>query len=95
MSNSLGVVEKILLAKLDRDQRDFIIRMKPHTSSQIISEWDFENIDPNVDVGDSFPDVYWFGGMRLTWPAGRARRTFCFNEAGLNVRAVLVAEQPA
>ncbi|QVJ07681.1 hypothetical protein L7H23_01340 [Sphingopyxis sp. BSN-002] len=89
-----GSVE-ILLANLNDRQRAFIVKMKPVLTSQIISAADFEAVDPCIDLhGDVWPKTYWFGGMRLSWPAGRARRTFCFNEDGLEVRAALSKPTP-
>jgi hypothetical protein len=89
-------VVTILLTNLDRAQRNFIVRMKPHREPQVISKRDWDDVEPCVDIGDGYPDTYWFGGMRLTWPGGgRAKRVFQFNDCGIQVRAILLADDAA
>lgn len=86
----------IILANLTDRQKAFIIKMKPHADSQIISAGDFEAVDPCINLDcDIWPQTYWFGGMRCTWRAGRARRTFQFNDDGLDVRAALSKASPS
>ena len=87
-----NVVE--IAGKLTEAQREFILRMKPHARERNISSADWDQIEPCVEIendGPYWPDTIWFGGMRLTWPNNRAKRTFCFNELGLAVRAHLLS----
>lgn len=90
-----SAVAEIILAKLYPWQAEFILKMKPHREPQWISRADWDDIEPCVDNEDGWPDVYWFGGMRAEFGSGRKRatRTFCFNEVGLEVRAILAARR--
>lgn len=74
-------------------QRAFILRMDPHASDQAITRDDWDNIDPRIETGKDWPDVYWFGGMKLSWPDNEERITFRFNKIGLAVRAMLAARE--
>jgi hypothetical protein len=88
-----NAVRDIILARIDGEQRAFILRMKPHRRRQRMTKADMHNVDCCVETGWEYPDVYWFGGMRASSGAGSTRWTysFMFNEVGLEVRAALTS----
>ncbi len=83
---SRGVVADIILERLTKAQSAFILRMRPHQRQQVMNSAEWNAVDCCVDSGIEWPDVYWFGGMRLNWVLGRRQIRFQFNEVGLEVR---------
>jgi hypothetical protein len=87
-----------IMPRLTSGQRAFILRMSPHRLEQAITQADWDEVEPKVDNDDpdGWPYWYWFGGMLLQWPAGRAAEnpelTFRFNEVGLEVRAAIAMD---
>jgi len=84
----------LMLPRLDAEQRDFILRARPHRRDQRLSAKDWHTVFPGIDLCDWPPYTIWFGGMRAHSGAGQKgwKRTFRFNEAGLLLRAAIAME---